>query len=64
MPKPETVRVRGVKASNSIDFSGDTVYGDFRDDIVRDGFAVIKGAIPQDRAAQYAGEFHGYLEEL
>ncbi len=58
------MRVRGVEPSECLDFSGNTVYGDFRDDVVRDGFAVIKGAIPAERAAMYEGQFHEYLEEL
>ncbi|TPX08024.1 uncharacterized protein E0L32_010224 [Thyridium curvatum] len=32
----------------------DPKFGDWRDDLLRDGYAVIKGAIPEDRALQYA----------
>ncbi|KAL4971938.1 hypothetical protein BDW66DRAFT_163293 [Aspergillus desertorum] len=39
-----------------------TNYGDFRDALNKDGYAVIKGAIPLDRATKYADEFYGYLE--
>jgi hypothetical protein len=39
-------------------------YGDFRDDLIRDGYAVIKGAIPRERADQYADQFHQFLEDL
>ena len=39
-------------------------YGDFRDDLIRDGFAVIKGAIPRDRADNYADQLYGFLEDL
>lgn len=28
-------------------------HGDFRDDLTKDGFAVIKGVIPPDRVTQY-----------
>lgn len=42
----------------------DFKYGDFRDDIVRDGFAVVKGAIPRDRADMYAGQMYKWLEDL
>ena len=31
----------------------DSRFGDWRDDLARDGFAVVKGAIPPDRALQY-----------
>lgn len=42
----------------------DHKYGDFRDDLVRDGFAVIKGAVPRDRADNYANELYKFLEDL
>ncbi|KAI1343289.1 hypothetical protein F5Y15DRAFT_405803 [Xylariaceae sp. FL0016] len=38
------------------------VYGDFRDDLARDGYAVVKGAIPRDRADAYAEDMYTYLE--
>jgi hypothetical protein len=37
-------------------------FGDFRDDILRDGFAVIKGAVPRERADKYGEEMFRYLE--
>ncbi|RMJ27111.1 Phytanoyl-CoA dioxygenase PhyH [Aspergillus sp. HF37] len=39
-----------------------TAYGDFRDDLNRDGYAVIKGAIPLERAEKYSNAFYDYLE--
>jgi hypothetical protein len=42
----------------------DHKYGDFRDDLIRDGFAVIKGAIPRERADGYADEMYKFLEDL
>ena len=42
----------------------DAVYGDWRDGLVRDGYAVVKGAIPRDRADQYGEEIMSYLETL
>lgn len=62
--RPATQVVREVEAVDCLDFSGKTHYGDFRDDLVKDGFAVIKGAIPPERAAQYASDFHQYMEDL
>jgi hypothetical protein len=41
-----------------------TNFGDFRDDLNRDGYAVIKGAIPRDRADAYADKFLSYIEGL
>lgn len=42
----------------------DPVYGDFRDDLARDGYAVVKGAIPIDRAMNYADRMYSLLESL
>jgi len=42
----------------------DHKYGDFRDDLIRDGFAVVKGAIPRERADGYAVEMYSFLEDL
>ncbi|KAN0122959.1 hypothetical protein V8E51_001285 [Hyaloscypha variabilis] len=39
-------------------------YGDFRDDLARDGYAVVKGAIPKDRADSYASTMFSYLEDF
>jgi hypothetical protein len=39
-------------------------YGDFRDDLLRDGFAVIKGAVPRKKADQYADQMYTWLENL
>ena len=63
MGKPETMRVRAVEASDCLDFSGETVYGDFRDDLVKDGFAIIQ-AIEPKKAAEHAENFHKYMEDL
>ncbi|KLP12109.1 Uncharacterized protein LW94_11304 [Fusarium fujikuroi] len=41
-----------------------TTFGDWRDDLYRDGFAVIKGAIPLERAEKYGDEMLSYLETL
>ena len=42
----------------------ETSYGDFRDDLARDGFAIVKGAVPRQRADGYADKFYSYLEGL
>jgi hypothetical protein len=39
-------------------------FGDFRDDLVRDGYAIIRGAVPADRAAGYVDEMYNWLEGL
>lgn len=40
------------------------VFGDWRDDLVRDGYVVVKGAVPRERADKYADEMLTYLETL
>ncbi|GAA5987453.1 hypothetical protein JCM10908_001958 [Rhodotorula pacifica] len=47
-----------------LDFSGKTTYGDFRDDLVRDGYVVVKNAISADRAAHYVDEIQTWLESF
>ncbi|PVI05798.1 hypothetical protein DM02DRAFT_684233 [Periconia macrospinosa] len=42
----------------------DRRYNDWRDDLVRDGVAVVKGAIPEDRANQYADRMLNWLEDF
>jgi hypothetical protein len=42
----------------------DQHFGDFRDQLARDGFAVVKGAIPREKALQYADEMYSWLENL
>jgi hypothetical protein len=42
----------------------DPKYGDFRDDLARDGYAVVKGAVPLERAIQYANDMYSWLEGL
>ncbi|EUC43021.1 hypothetical protein COCMIDRAFT_102016 [Bipolaris oryzae ATCC 44560] len=40
----------------------DAKFGDWRDDLARDGYAVIKGAIPQEKALKYADRMFSWLE--
>jgi hypothetical protein len=42
----------------------ETLFGDFRDDLQRDGFAVVKGAVPRERADKYADQMFQWLEDL
>lgn len=39
-------------------------FGDWRDDLLRDGYAIVKGAIPRDRADGYANAMYDWLEGL
>lgn len=42
----------------------DPTYGDWRDDLIRDGFAVVKGAVPADRVEKYADQMYTLIESL
>ncbi|PQE08896.1 Phytanoyl- dioxygenase protein [Rutstroemia sp. NJR-2017a BVV2] len=48
----------------TLHLKGSTTFGDFRDDLARDGYAVIKGAVPRDRAEKYGNDFYEYLENF
>lgn len=39
-------------------------YGDWRDDLVRDGYVVVKAVIPKERALAYGDAVFDYLESL
>ncbi|KAH8900667.1 hypothetical protein GQ53DRAFT_835611 [Thozetella sp. PMI_491] len=40
------------------------VYGDWRDDLIRDGYAVVKGAVPRERVEEYGNQMLSYLENF
>jgi len=42
----------------------DRKYGDWRDDLASTGYAVVKGAIPRERADKYADAMYSWLEGL
>ncbi|KAL1891052.1 hypothetical protein Sste5346_007876 [Sporothrix stenoceras] len=42
----------------------DARYGDWRDDLLRDGYAVVKGAIPRERALEYADKMYALAESF
>jgi hypothetical protein len=60
---PITLKAVGDDQAMRVDGS-DTAYGDWRDDLARDGYAVVKGAIPKDRADKYADKMYTWLEDL
>lgn len=47
-----------------VDGTTDPSFGDWRDDLIRDGYAIIKGAAPQDRALSYADRMLSLAESL
>ncbi len=40
------------------------IYGDFRDQLFQDGYAVVKGALSQEKAASYVEEMYNWLERF
>ncbi|KEF52428.1 uncharacterized protein A1O9_11669 [Exophiala aquamarina CBS 119918] len=53
------------RSSGAMKLDGEvTNYGDWRDDLNRDGYAVIKGAIPKTRAGEYSDKFYSYIEDF
>jgi hypothetical protein len=61
-----SLKLRPSKASSGrlLSPNAPTHYGDFRDDLLRDGFAIVKGAVPRERAEQCGNEMFQFLEEL
>ena len=53
---PPPFITRGTPVLDTLDFSGNTTYGDFRDDFVRDGYCVVPGVLSKEKAAGYVGE--------
>ena len=54
-----------VSTSGAMRMDGtDHGFGDFRDDLSRDGFAVVKGAIAKEKALEYADKMYSWLENL
>ncbi|KAK4057261.1 hypothetical protein OIO90_001758 [Microbotryomycetes sp. JL221] len=66
MPAPTAppVIVRATPTLDCLDFSGKTVYNDFRDDLIRDGYAVVKGAVPTEKANEIVDEMQTWLEDF
>lgn len=57
-PPPSTIP----SAKTNVLPNPSTHYGDFRDEFFRDGYAIIKGAVPKDRAVEYQNEALTWLE--
>jgi hypothetical protein len=62
--KTAPITLRGVEESAMKIDGSTTNFGDWRDDLARDGYAVIKGAIPRERADKYADQMYSWLEGL
>lgn len=53
-----------VSASKFAETSSTKTHGDFRDDFFREGFAIIKGVITKERAAEYVEASLDWLESF
>jgi hypothetical protein len=53
-----------LSSSDALKDGAATNYGDWRDDLARDGYAIVKGAIPRERADGYANAMYDWLEGL
>lgn len=42
----------------------DGTFNDWRDGLIRDGYAIVKGAVPKDRALSYADRMYSLLESF
>lgn len=61
----EAPHVLSLKGTSKMKIDGsDASFGDWRDDLARDGYAVVKGAVPRDRALNYADRMLSLLESL
>ncbi|GAA6011708.1 hypothetical protein JCM10207_004218 [Rhodosporidiobolus poonsookiae] len=50
------------KVGNTIDLDGKC--GDWRDDLHRDGYAIIRGAVPEERALEYRDKAYEWIEKF
>lgn len=57
-------RVPKPAGPNKIFAKEGVTYGDWRDDLVRDGYAVVKGAVPKDQIEAIGEDMMSYLENL
>jgi hypothetical protein len=62
--KTSSVTLKAVEDERMKVDGTDIRYGDWRDDLARDGYAVVKGAIPRERADKYADQMYSWLEGL
>ena len=60
--QPAKITVTSTKALK-IDGT-DPTFGDWRDDLIRDGFAIVKGAVPRERADKCADAMYTWLENF
>lgn len=54
--------VRGTPVLHCLDEN--TKYGDFRDDLARDGYAVVKGVLSKEKCDAYIDDIHDWLESF
>ena len=60
----QTVKLQNTNSGRLLVTGKEAPFNDWRDDLVRDGYAVVKRAIPKDRTEGYVNELHSWLEDL
>jgi hypothetical protein len=60
----EPANIQTVNVGRLLVTGKEAPFNDWRDELVRDGYAVVKGAIPKDRTDAYVDELHSWLEDL
>jgi hypothetical protein len=58
-----TYRVPKPSGPNKI-FTKEGAHGDWRDDLIRDGYYVVKGAVPKELIEKYGDDMLSYLENF
>lgn len=58
------IRIPQPAGDNKLFRQAGVTHGDWRDDLIRDGYVVVKGAVPKERALQYGDDMMTYLETL
>ncbi|GAA5856546.1 hypothetical protein JCM8547_005858 [Rhodosporidiobolus lusitaniae] len=53
-----------VVPNNTIDLSGPFPDGDWRNDLARDGYAIIRGAVPEERALSYRDRAYEWIAKF
>jgi hypothetical protein len=62
--KAASMTLKGVESKRMKMDGTNPMFHDWRDDLARDGYAVVKGAIPPAKALHYADRMFSWLEGL
>jgi hypothetical protein len=62
--KAASMTLKGVESKHMKMDGTDPEFHDWRDDLARDGYAVVKGAISPAKAIDYSDRMYSWLEGL